>query len=194
MCQLDTGVTCYAISHRNLVQLLQNGDPPIRKSNSQLKLFEGILISPVGEITLTVGRKGNRRDLRFQVVNSTNKPLLSVETCGQLELLKVELDPEESINSVRNSLLKRDQIFRDYSDMFEGLRHFGDTKIITDPSVKPVQHSPRRLPVALRERVKAKLANLEKKGIVEEVTVPTDWISSMVVVTTPNKIKICLDP
>ena len=43
MCQLDTGATCYAISHRNLVQLLQNGDPPIRKSNSQLKLFEGIL-------------------------------------------------------------------------------------------------------------------------------------------------------
>ena len=57
-----------------------------------------------------------------------------------------------------------------------------------------MQHSPRRLPVALRERVKAELANLEKKGIVEEVTVPTDWISSMVVVTTPNKIKICLDP
>ena len=119
MCQLDTGATCYAISHRNLVQLLQNGDPPIRKSNSQLKLFEGILISPVGEITLTVGRKGNRRDLRFQVVNSTNKPLLSLETCGQLELLKVELDPEESINSVRNSLLTRDQIFRDYTDVFE---------------------------------------------------------------------------
>ena len=135
MCQLDTGVTCYAISHRNLVQLLQNGDPPIRKSNSQLKLFEGILISPVGEITLTVERKGNRRDLRFQVVNSTNKLLLSVETCEQLELLKVESDPEESINSVRNSLLKRDQIFRDYSDVFEGLGHFGDTKIITDPSV-----------------------------------------------------------
>ena len=81
----------------------------MRKSNSQLKLFEGILISPVGEITLIVGRKGNRRDLRFQVVNSTNKPLLSVETCGQLELLKVELDPEESINSVKNSLLTRDQ-------------------------------------------------------------------------------------
>ena len=194
MCQLDTGVTCYAISHRNLVQLLQNGDPPIRKSNSQLKLFEGILISPVGEITLTVERKGNRRDLRFQVVKSTNKPLLSVETCEQLELLKVELDPEESINSVRNSLLTRDQIFRDYSDVFEGLGHFGDTKIVTEPSITPVQHSPSRLPVALRERVKAKLADLKKKGIVEKVTIPTDWISSMVVVTTPNKIKICLDP
>ena len=122
------------------------------------------------------------------------KPYYYVETHEQSELLKVELDPEESINSVRNSLLTRDQIFRDYSDVFEGLGHFGDTKIVTEPSITPVQHSPSRLPVALRERVKAKLADLEKKGIVEKVTIPTDWISSMVVVTTPNKIKICLDP
>ena len=63
------------------------------------------------------------------------KPYYYVETREQLELLEVELDPEESINSVRNSLLTRDQIFRDYSDVFEGLGHFGDTKIITDPSV-----------------------------------------------------------
>ena len=31
-------------------------------------------------------------------------------------------------------------------------------------------------------------------NIVEKVTIPTDWISSMVVVTTPNRIQICLDP
>ena len=50
------------------------------------------------------------------------------------------------------------------------------------------------MPVALRDRVKAKLDELERKGIVEKVAIPTDWISSMVVVTTPNKIRICLDP
>ena len=35
-CQLDTGATCNVISHRNLVQLVQNGDPPLLKSNAQL--------------------------------------------------------------------------------------------------------------------------------------------------------------
>ena len=50
------------------------------------------------------------------------------------------------------------------------------------------------MPFALRDRVKAKLDDLERKGIVEKVAIPTDWISSMVVVTTPNKIGICLDP
>ena len=115
------------------------------------------MISPVGEITLKVERKGNRRGLRFQVVNSNNKPLLSAETCEELELLKVELDPEESIHSVENSLLTRDPILRDYTDVFEGLGHIGDTKIVTDHGIKPVQYSPRRVLVALRERVEAKL-------------------------------------
>ena len=46
----------------------------------------------------------------------------------------------------------------------------------------------------LPDRVKAKLDDLERKGIVEKVAIPTDWISSMVVVTTHNKIRICLDP
>jgi len=50
------------------------------------------------------------------------------------------------------------------------------------------------VPVALRDKVKAKLDDLEEKGIVEKVTTPTDWISSMVVVTSPTKIRICLDP
>jgi len=194
VCQLDTGATCNVISHRNLAQLLQNGNPPLCKSNAQLKLFDGTLMQPVGETTLTAERRGERVDLRFQVVESSNKPLLSAETCEKLGLLKVDLDPEESIHVLKSCYLTRDQILGDYKDVFEGLGHIGDTTIVTDPSVKPVQHSPRRVPVALRDKVKAKLDDLEEKGIVEKVTTPTDWISSMVVVTSPTKIRICLDP
>ena len=106
----------------------------------------------------------------------------------------MDLDPEKSIHVLKHSYLTRDQILSDYKDVFKGLGHIGDTTIVPDPSVKPMQHSPRRVPVALRDKVKAKLDDLEKKGIVEKVTTPTEWISSMVVVTTPNKIRICLDP
>ena len=106
----------------------------------------------------------------------------------------MDLDPEKSIHVLKHSYLTRDQILSDYKDVFKGLGHIGDTTIVPDPSVKPMQHSPSRVPVALRDKVKAKLDDLEKKGIVEKVTTPTEWISSMVVVTTPNKIRICLDP
>ena len=142
VCQLDTGATCNVISHRNLVRLLQNGDPPLLKSNAQLKLFDGTLMQPVGETMLTAERKGKRLDLKFQVVESSNKPLLSAEACEQLGLLKVDIDPEESIHVPKSGNLTTDQILSHYKDVFEGLGHIGDTTIITDPSVKPVQHVP----------------------------------------------------
>ena len=74
-----------------------------------------------------------------------------------------------------------------YKDVFEGLGHIGDTTIITDSNIKPVQHSPRRVTVALRDKVKAKLDDLERKGIVEKVFTPTEWISSMVIVTPERR-------
>ena len=86
----------------------------------------------------------------------------------------MDIDPEESINVLKSGNLTRDQILSNYKDVFEGLGHIGDTTIITDANVKPVQHAPRRVPVALRDRVKAKLDDLERKGIVEKVAMPTD--------------------
>ena len=67
-----------------------------------------------------------------------------------------------------------------YGDVFEELGHIGNTTIVTDPLVNPTQHSARRVPIALRDKVKEKLEDLESKGIVEKVTIPTEWISSMV--------------
>ena len=45
----------------------------------------------------------------------------------------------------------------------------------------------RRVSVPLREKVKATLNDLEKKGIIEKVTVPTEWMASIVVVTEQIK-------
>ena len=137
----------------------------------------------VGATTLTAERRGKRLDLRFQVVERSNKPLLSAEACEQLGLIKMDIDPEESIHVLRSSNLTRNQILSEYKDAFEGLGHIGDATIIRDPSVRPVQHSLRRVPVLLRDKFKAKVDDLERKGIVEKVTVPT--------VTPSNKIRIC---
>lgn len=70
---------------------------------------------------------------------------------------------------------------------------------MTDETVRPVQHTPRRVPVALRGEVKDKLRRerhhqVEKRGIIKKVTAPTEWISSVVIVAKPGKIRICLDP
>lgn len=52
----------------------------------------------------------------------------------------------------------------------------------------------RRVPVAIREHLRETLENLERREIIAGVTMPTPWISSMVVVAKKNgKLHICLD-
>lgn len=54
---------------------------------------------------------------------------------------------------------------------------------------------PRKIPAALRKRVKKALQDMEDNGVIRKVDEPTDWVSSMVIVEKPNKkLRICLDP
>lgn len=49
---------------------------------------------------------------------------------------------------------KEDDILKDYEDLFDGLECIhGQHHILTDHTVKPVIHAPRRIPVAIRDKV-----------------------------------------
>lgn len=97
--------------------------------------------------------------------------------------------------SVKSSApLTKEKIVTKYKDVFEGLGHKGDSSsFVIDPNYPPVQHAPRRIPVTLQKEVKEKIAELKKKGIIQKESERTAWISSMVVVSEPGKIRICLD-
>ena len=90
----------------------------------------------------------------------------------------------------------------EYADVFEGLGKLaGQYKITVDDTIKPVVHPPRRLPIAIIERVQRKLEEMTTDGVIEKVNQPTDWVSSMLVVSKPSieaegkfNIRICLDP
>ena len=75
---------------------------------------------------------------------------------------------------------------------FFGLGHIGNVKIMVDKNVTSLQHSYHR--VSLRKDVKRKIIELQEKGIIKKHEEPSEWISNMVVVAKPNKIRICLDP
>jgi transposase InsO family protein len=156
-------------------------------------------MKPIGATSLTVENHNNQsrpviENLVFQVIKNNNKPLLSAETCEKLGLIQVNIAPLHSITETNTPLLSREEILSTYKDVFEGLGHIGDASFVVDPECTPVQHCPRRVPVTLHKEVKEKIADLEEKGIIKKETEPTDWISSMVVVAKPNKIRICLDP
>ena len=67
--------------------------------------------------------------------------------------------------------------------------------ITIDPTVPPVVDPPRKLSIALREKLREELRRMVKMGIIKSVHEPTDWVNSLVVVEKPNgKLRICLDP
>ena len=83
---------------------------------------------------------------------------------------------------------------KEFHDVFEVLGNTGHASVTVDPGTKPIEHAPQRIAVTLYKEVKAKLAELEKKRIIAKEKEPSEWISSMVVVAKPGKIRICLDP
>ena len=55
-------------------------------------------------------------------------------------------------------------------------------------------HAPRKVPVALHDRVKEELQRMENDGVIKKQEEPTDWVNSMAIVETPKKLRICIDP
>ena len=158
-------------------------------------------MKPHGVAILKIHRNGSTTQLNFQIVDTKNKPLLSPETCEKLGSLKVTINETSAVNTVVTEqdklqvLLTREAIQKEYKDVFEGLGHIGiSSSFVVNPDHTTVQHAPRRVAVTLQKEVKEKIAEMEKKGIIQKATEPTEWISSMVVVAKPGKIRICLDP
>ncbi len=53
----------------------------------------------------------------------------------------------------------------------------------------------RKVPFALREKLKEELALMEKLDVIKRIDEPRDWVSSLVIVLKKNgSLRICLDP
>ena len=91
--------------------------------------------------------------------------------------------------------LTKEQILHEYKDIFTGLGKLpGTYHIETDPTVKPVQNNPIWVPIPVKAELKNKIEELENMRVIARVTQPTEWISNMVAVSKPNKLRVCLDP
>ena len=100
------------------------------------------------------------------------KPLLSAETCEKLQLILPNVSVPKNVSQISETppqkCQSKEELLSKYHEVFNGLGHIGDVKIVVDPSFKPIQHSPRRVPVALQKEVKNKILELEEKGILRK--------------------------
>jgi len=186
--QLDTGASCSILTLNDYESLTTK---PLEPTSTTLKLYDNSSIKPVGQTKLHCTVNGITKKVHFQVVENAPISLLSARACQALNLINFS----ENIMHINTSTLTKEQVLKDYADIFNGLGKLpGVYHIETDPNVQPVQSNPRRVAIPLQEELKEKIAELEQMEVLAKVTEPTPWISNMVAVKTSTKLRVCLDP
>ena len=163
----------------------------LRKCHKSIVSYTGKRRQITGKINLRVWHKRSTQTLTFNVIDGEYQPILSLNTSIAFGIVLLQDCDVLSltISSRSNAILE------EFKDVFEGLGELpGEYKIITDETVKPQVHPPRRVPIAVRPKIKEKLDELVQRKVITSVTEPTEWVSSMLAEIKPNKIRICLDP
>ena len=87
-------------------------------------------------------------------------------------------------------------VFERCPSVFSGLGNLGDEyEIQLKPDAKPYAlHTPRSVPLPLRDKVRKELERMESLGVISKVDEPTEWCAGMVVVPKKNgTLRICVD-
>ena len=210
--QIDTGAQCNVISAQTYKSL--TGDyklAEVNKCDSAIVNYDGTHMAVIGTVCLPLSRRdkqyrvhcrvingkrfrsilGRRSAITMQLINLCDNDQIHMPDTQGAEVLSAGLT-----DSAKN-LLSKDDVMREYPAVFsEGVgRLDGEYNIQVDSSVPPVQHPPRRVQVALHEKLHATLNQLVKQDIIAQVTEPTPWVSSMVVVPKKDgSLRLCLDP
>ncbi len=218
----DTGAKATVIPFKLYKELTKK---PLQKIHQPLKGWLAVkAINPKGCVRLPTQYKGKEINLLFLVVDGDFTALLSCDACLDLEILKFmnlelisgEVCEEELFdgnfegtpNACGLETVKSDPVLKDYQDCcsYKPGKLTSEVHLEVDPSVSPVIHPPRKIPVALLDPVKAKLHEMEEDGIIVREESHTPWVSSMVVVDkrkgenknddspTAREVRISLDP
>jgi hypothetical protein len=62
------------------LQVMHDGNPVLLPSEAPLKLYDGTLIKPTGECNLKADHDGKMFHIKFQVMETSQLPLLSADT------------------------------------------------------------------------------------------------------------------
>ena len=208
-CQIDSGADCNVLPLHVYKPASQDWHlQRIRPSRATLFGYGRQPIQPVGCVTLRLQRGSLEHLVEFQLLNGMQyHSIIGADTCLLFRLLSIadndELSPfhapplsvhalSQQGSSVAQLVAKYPQVFR--QDGRVGLLE-GDYKIRVSDTTSPVQHAPRSVSVALHEPLRSELEAMVEQGIIAQVTEPTPWVSSMVVVRKKDgRLRICLDP
>ena len=183
--RIDTGAKCNVMQKSDFDRI--KGQEPMETSKTVLKTYSNNLLKPIGQINIKI--QGKKQDLitaKFQIVDMKAENIISGDLAEALGLI-------EKIDNLQQQENKTD--LDDYPEVTRttGLLP-GVYKIKLEEGSTGVVHACRKFPPALKDKITAKLLEMERDEFIERVHEPTEWVNSMVVAMKNEKIRICLDP
>jgi len=189
-CKLDSEAEANVMSAAVFNKLQHR--PHIRTTKAILHGYGGNRLIPLGVATVRLRHKRRNYSTEFFIVDRDVQTLLGLPSCQQLDVVRLV----DSVNNSTMSTSSSSSIIDEYADLFTGVGCLsGEHHIVTDPSVRPVIHAARRVPLALQPRLKQTLDELVKSGIIVKRDEPTDWVNSLLIVEKKKgSLRLCLDP
>lgn len=171
--KLDTGAQVNVIPRSELLKWKQK--PLVRKTKQPVLDYSDNLIPILGECSLTCQTSKVTKELKFVVtITLESSPILGLSSCETLGLIK------RVYNVHKNPKLSRteetpQQIIDEFSDVFSGTGRLNrEVKIRLKENCTPNVASPRKIPLALQDRVKEELQRMVDMGVITKADEPTD--------------------
>lgn len=186
--KLDTGAKANLINELDVKAMKVK--PHINQNNKSLQAYNGQPINTKGKCRLKVQVKGKSHNLMFIIVPDGHESLLGDKACEKLGLVRrvysINRSEPKSVNTIVNQ----------YPDIFKGFGVLPFTyKIQLKEGAQPVVHAPRRVPAALKDKLKEELDRMESLEVIRKVEEPTEWVNSMVCINKPTgALQVCMDP
>ena len=109
-------------------------------------------------------------------MNSSVKPVI-----GLSDSMKLRMITPDEICSIHTELRRKNTTCtRNLGQTHEKIK-LGQLPVTymmkVDPNVQPVTHPPRRLPIAMEQKLINKLDDMVKVNVIAPVSTPTQWVS-----------------
>ncbi|XP_037499581.1 uncharacterized protein K02A2.6-like isoform X2 [Rhipicephalus sanguineus] len=139
-------------------------------SSAVLRSYGGNMIKHIGKFSALIEIGDRKACAEFFVVKKDHSTILGLDTSEKLGIVR------RAVDSVTTN--DTEEITKEFPRLFHGTgcapREY---KIELHRDAVPVVQPARRVPLSLREPLRTELDRMEKEGIIQKVSSPTDWMA-----------------
>lgn len=148
----------------------------------------------------------HEQDERFAELSACNtgrQLTMKIDTGTKCNIISKALlqhiDPTAHINLSKRAVIQQEAPeLTEYKDLLD-TSTIGKLSVVyhmrLDDTVHPAICAPRRVPLAMKDRIVTELHRMTRLGVITPVQEPTEWVSAIVAVSKRDgSIRLCIDP